>query len=250
MTTRILLFTVLILLSARVICQKTDLLLPSPMDREQIIHHKGYSMSYNSSYVQPSWVAYKVTKSQINKDEKVKTKFIKDPEIHTRSGSVKDYKEGGYIMAQFVNYKDVKQIQGAVPETFYMSNITPMKQVFYNQIWLKTEEMIRLWSNETDGLYVVCGPILAEAPFPTIGENNISVPNRFYKVVYDLKNQKAVGFIFKNGTSSGKLKSFAMSVDEVEQRTGIDLFSGLEDVIEKMVEAKYDPAQWNWEVIE
>ncbi len=230
--------------------QQADVMLPSNLDREQVIHHKGFSLSYNSAYLQPSWVAYKVTKAQINKNGKVKAKYIPDPQVNTRSANKKDYKDGGYIMAQFVNYLDVLQLPGASEETFYMSNITPMKLAYYNHIWIKTEELIRLWSTETDGLYIVCGPILLESPFPTIGDNNVSIPKHFYKAVYDSKNQRAIGFIFKNGMSSGKLKSFAVSIDEIEQQTGIDLFPSLDDEIEKAVEAELDFGKWNFELIE
>ncbi len=230
--------------------QQADILLPSEMNREQVIHHKAFSLSYNSAYLQPSWVAYKVTKAQVNKDDKVKGKYVPDPQVNTKSATKKDYKEGGYIMAQFVNYLDVKQTPGATEETFYMTNISPMKLAYYNHIWIKTEELIRQWSAETDILYVVCGPILLEAPFPTIGDNNVSVPKRFYKAVYDPKNQRAIGFIFKNGMSSGSLESFAVSIDEIEQQTGIDLFPALDDEIERTVEAEQNFNKWNFELIE
>jgi endonuclease G len=230
--------------------QKADVMLPSERDREQVIHHKGFSLSYNSSYLQPSWVTYKVTKVQVNTKDNIKAKYIPDPDVNTRSASKKDYKQGGYIMAQFVNYLDVKQIPGAVEETFYMSNITPMKLAFYNHIWLKTESLIRLWSAGTNELYVVCGPILLDSPFPAIGDNNVSVPKRFYKAVYDPKNQKAIGFIFKNGISSGKLSSFAVTIDEIELQTGIDLFPSLDDEIEKTIEGQLNKDQWDFGLIE
>lgn len=231
--------------------QQADILLPSEMSREQIIHHKGFSLSYNSSYVQPSWVAYKVTKAQVNRDDKVKAKYIPDPEVNTRSATKKDYKQGGYVMAQFVSYLDIKQIPGAVEESFYMTNITPMKLAFHNHIWLLTEELIRLWSaSSTEGLYVVCGPILSDAPFPAMGDNNVSVPTRYYKVVYDPENKKAIGFIFRNGTSSGKLKAYAVSIDKVEQETGIDLFPSLDDDLEMQVESDFQAEDWDFELIE
>ena len=153
-------------------------------------------------------------------------------------------------MAQFVNYLDVKNIPGAVDESFFMTNIAPMKLAFYNYIWLKTEELIRLWTAENDGFYVVCGPILADSPFPTIGENNLSVPKRYYKVLYDPLNQKAIGFIFRNGMSSGTLKSFTVSIDQVEKESGIDLFPSLDDETENRIEANVDYSLWNFEVIE
>ena len=177
-------------------------------------------------------------------------KYIPDPKINTRSADKKDYKQGGYIMAQFVNYLDLQQIPDAIPESFYMTNITPMKQAFYNYIWAKAEEMIRLWSADSDGLYVVCGPILADAPFSTMGDNMVSIPKRYYKAVYDPKNNKAIGFIFKSSKTSGSMKSFALSVDELEKEAGIDLFPSLDDAIENKVEAEYNPEDWDFEVLD
>jgi len=133
---------------------------------------------------------------------------------------------------------------------FYMTNISPMKLAYHNHIWLKTEELIRLWSAGTDGLYVVCGPILADAPFGTIGDNKVSIPKRFYKVVYDPVNQKAIGFLFRNGMSSGKLNSYAKSIDEIEKETGIDLFPSLDDELESRVEAELDLELWDFELEE
>jgi endonuclease G len=237
-------------LSSGITAQKADVLLPSERDREQLIHHTAFSLSYNSSYLLPSWVSYKVTKSQVNRDDKVKAKYIPDPEVNTKSANKKDYKQGGYLMAQFVNYLDIKQFPDAVEESFYLTNIAPMKLAFYNHIWIKTEELIRLWTAENDGFYVVCGPILADAPFQSIGDNNLSVPKRFYKAIYDPKNQRAIGFIFNNGMSSGSLKSFAVSIDTIEKETGIDLFPSLDDELEKKVESELNINQWNFEVIE
>lgn len=243
-------FLIILLFACKLSAQKADILLPSEINREKIIHHEGFSLSYNSSYLQPSWVAYKVSKVQVYPDDKIKAKYIPDPEVDTRSANKKDYKQGGYIMSQFVSYLDIKQIPNAMEESFYLTNITPMKLAFYNHIWLKTEKLIRLWTANTDGLYVVSGPILADSPFAAIGDNNVSVPKRFYRAIYDPLNKKAIGFIFKNSMASGKLNSFAVSIDEIEKETGIDLFPRLDDDIEKSVEAEYNSENWDFKVIE
>lgn len=247
---RISILIVFVIISISLNAQQADILLPSKMAKEQIIHHKGYSLSYNTSYLMPSWLSYKVTRVQVNQNNDVKRKYIPDPMITTRSASKKDYKQAGYIMSQFINYLDLKQIPGAAEESFYLSNIAPMKLAYYNNIWLKTEQMIRLWTLETEGLYIVCGPILTDSPFPTIGSNNVSVPKRYYKAVYDPINQKAIGFIFKNGTSSGSLKSYTVSIDEIEKVTGIDIFPTLDDEIEKKIEAEMSTDDWDFEVLD
>jgi endonuclease G len=242
----------LLLLAIHVFIAKAQLdetLLPATGEREQLIHHKGFSLSYNPSYVQPSWVAYKVSESRVIADE-VKGKYRADPMVTSRSADKKDYKEGGYIMAQFVNYLDIKNIPDAVEESFFMTNITPMKLAYYKHIWLKIEELVRLWSKDPEGLFVVCGAILSDAPFPTIGDNKVSVPTRYYKAVYDPENHRAIGFIFRNGMSSGKLSSYAVSIDEIEKETGLDLFPSLEDDLEERVESEVNFSSWDFELIE
>jgi endonuclease G, mitochondrial len=243
------LFLVLISFSLISKSQKSDTLLPSSMDREQTIHHKAYSLSYNSSYVMPSWVAYKITTTGVNQTEKVKAKYIPDPEVISRSATKKDYSDGGYIMAQLFNYLDVTQDDAAKEETFYMCNIVPMKSGFYNYMWLKSEELIRLWSKNSKGFYVVCGPILTDIPFVTIGVNKVTVPKRFYKAVYDPERQKAIGFIFINGNASGTLKGYAVSIDKIEKETRIDLFQSLDDALKSKIKSEFNINDWNFDLM-
>lgn len=232
------------------IAQIADVLTPAEVSREKIMHYSEFSLSYNSSYRLSSWVAYKVTRSQINKDENSGHKFIVDPGLELPIGNKKDYKKSGYEMAQLVNYYDLKHNQKAVEESFYMSNVSPMKLAYYKHIWLKTEDLIRLWSAGTDGLYVICGPILSDSPFASFGSNNISIPKRFFKAVYDPKNKKAIGFIFRNGMSSGSLNSFVVSIDKIEEESGLDLFHSLDDEIELHIEGQLDLDSWNFELLD
>lgn len=230
--------------------QELKLCLPAEVSREQLIHHTAHSLSYSPNYVLSSWVAYKVSKAHVNKDDKMSGKYVPDPKINSRSAKKKDYKQGGYVLGQLVSYIDVKHSPEAVKESFYMSNIIPVKLAFYNHIWLKLEDLIRLWTIDTDELYVVCGPILADSPFSTMGDNKVSVPKRYFKVVYDKKNNRAIGFIVKNGMASGSLKQYAVSVDEVEKETGLDLFHQVEDELENTIEAQLIYDDWDFEVLD
>ncbi|HBH48276.1 MAG TPA: hypothetical protein DDX98_06535 [Bacteroidales bacterium] len=242
----VVLFLTLSALSAQV----PQNMLPSKMAREQIIEHKAYTMSYSSSYVVPSWLAYKVTNPTVNKEATVKGKYIPDPKITTRAASKKDYKKSGYLMAQLCNYLDVMHIEGAAEETFYTSNIVPMKLAFYQHMWLKTEDLIRLWLRDKEAFYVFTGPITKDAPFPTIGSNKVSVPKHYYKVVYDPDNQEAIAFKFKNGMSSGSLKSYSMSVADLEKITEIDFFPGFDESLKERLKSKVNYEFWNFELEE
>lgn len=228
--------------------QNSDIIIPAKQTRETLIHHKTYSLSYNTSYVMPSWLSYKVTNSNVNKTSSIKGKYIPDPQISSRSASKKDYKDSGYLMGQLVNYLDVAHIEGATEESFYMSNIVPMKLAFHKHMWLKTEDLIRLWLRNTDELYIVCAPILKDGPFKTFGKGKVSNPKRYYKIVYDKQNNQAIGFIFKNGVSSGSLKSYSHSIEKIELETGINFFPELSEDEAKTLKSEVDYDFWKFEI--
>ena len=68
---------------------------------------------------------------------------------------------------------------------------------------------------------VVTGPVLPKEKSITIGNNKVTVPDRYYKVVYDLTPpQKMIGFIIPNSGSTRPLQDFAVTVDAIEKRPG------------------------------
>lgn len=80
----------------------------------------------------------------------------------------------------------------------------------------------------------------------------MSVPEFYYKVIlaplYADENDKAspedaqnimmMAFIFPNEKCEGTLDDYAVTVDEVESRTGLDFFAPLPDSIENEMEGK------------
>ena len=71
----------------------------------------------------------------------------------------------------------------------------------------------------------------------------MSVPRRFFKVVYDESPpRKMIAFVLPNEGSTQPLSSFATPVDEVERQTGIDFFAGLAD--EDALESTSDYSLW------
>ncbi len=54
-------------------------------------------------------------------------------------------------------------------------------------------------------------------------------------------------FILPNQGSKSSLKTYDVSIDSVEQRTGIDFFPSLPDDIEDKLEASVDLSLWGTE---
>ena len=75
--------------------------------------------------------------------------------------------------------------------------------------------------------------------FETIGTRKVAVPERFYKVLLDNKEPdvKAIGFIIPQTDYDKNFRDYAVSVDDVEQVTGLDFFYSLPNSVEDEVEA-------------
>ena len=79
------------------------------------------------------------------------------------------------------------------------------------------EAHVRKWGSSEEVLHVVTGPVLGEG-LATIGSNNVSLPDYFFKVIldYSAPDYKAIGFVLPNRVSKAPLRQYAMAVDEVE----------------------------------
>ena len=132
-------------------------------------------------------------------------------------------------------------------ESFFMSNMSPQHPSFNRGIWKKLEGSVRNWADDNGEIYIVTGPILT-GNYSTIGFNRVSIPNYYYKVILDYKKPelKGIGFILPNQKSNSSLQSFAVTIDEVERKTGIDFYHSLSDEIENQIESTIDVNKWSF----
>ena len=73
------------------------------------------------------------------------------------------------------------------------------------------------------------------------------MPTAFFKVLYcpDEPNKQMIAFIMDNQPGvSRKIRQSCVTVDEVEQRTGLDFFAVLDDDVESVLEATSDYQAW------
>jgi endonuclease G len=109
-------------------------------------------------------------------------------------------------------------------------------------IWKFLEQKVRDWVNSRGELYIVTGCIYGTPNPKTIGPNHVAVPTAFFKVVFDPIRVDAIAFIIPNHKEdSSDLPKFITSVDKVEQETGLDFLSELDDGVESLIEARADP---------
>ena len=213
----------------------------------EIIQHTGYTLSYNEEYEVPQWVAYELTREEVvTQSVERKDNFREDKAVSTGSATLNDYKKSGYDRGHMAPAADFRWSFDAMNDTFYLSNMCPQTHAFNAGIWSDLEEAVRSIAYEDECIYVVTGPVLTDGPYETIGENKVAVPNYFYKVILDYSAPpvKAIGFIMPHENSKEPLSYFAVTVDEVENITGLDFFPLLPDDEEEKLESSLDTTLW------
>lgn len=230
---------------------KNQLLLPSFLtDRaEEIVWHDGFVLSYNRKHLLPNWVSWLLTKERTRGKEKRADNFQPDMDIHKGPlAEDKDYRGTGYDRGHMCPSADCKHTRNSQNQCFLMSNICPQTHTLNAGDWKELEEMTRKWAQRYDSLYIVCGPVLKKGKtYPTIGENKVSVPELYFKVIWrNISDRKAeaIGFVFKNDDTNKPLSEYVLSVDEIEEITGINFFCKFPKELERMAESSVDINAW------
>jgi endonuclease G len=170
--------------------------------------------------------------------------FLPDPLVESGSAVTQDYSRSGYDRGHLCPAGDFRHDRALEDETFYMSNMSPQMPDFNRGIWSDLENKVRSWVKKRGELIIITGPILKKG-LPTIGRmNKIAVPEKFYKIIYDPATEEAIAFIFPNEGSVELVKSFTISIDELETMTGIDFFAKLPDSLEQKIEVNNNVDDW------
>ena len=133
--------------------------------------------------------------------------------------------------------------------------MTPQLGSLNQNIWAKFEVQVRAWARACDTLYVVTGCVLEGSRGKAYDNSGkaVTVPGGYYKALLCYKNSPsfgdggyvAAGFYFEHrGYSQTDVTSdMSMSIDELEEKTGLDFFVNLKKQLPTLsdrIEAK-DP---------
>lgn len=213
----------------------------------QIVHHDNYSLSYSEPHEQAEWVAYELKASHLSTTQHKRPYFEIDKAVKTGAAHWRNYKNSGYDRGHLCPAGDRRYSKDAHDETFLTSNISPQEHKFNSGVWNRLEQKTRYWAKKYNGVYVITGGILEDG-LKTIGEEQVSVPNHFYKVLIDYNNgqPKALAFLMPHKDSSKPLYEFVVSIDTIENVTGIDFFSQLDDAVEHKLESTSAYKNWSF----
>lgn len=216
--------------------------IPAPMTNteEQMLQRRAYTTSYNRQTRLPNWVAWRLTADHAQGDVKrPRNAFHEDDEVPQPRATLADYKGSQWSRGHMCPAGDNKWDRQAMYESFLLTNMCPQDQSVNSGDWNDVEMKCRKWARKYGEIFIVCGPVIdSHTDYPTIGQNRITVPEAFFKVVLvGGKHPKAVGFLCSNSKGHKDDNKRARTVDEIERITGIDFFAALPDDVENSVES-------------
>lgn len=213
----------------------------------QIVKHDYFTLSYNENYEQAEWVAYELKRSYVRSSNFERPYFIEDPKVKTGSADWRNYKKSGYDKGHLCPAGDMEFAINAYNDTFFTSNISPQLHNFNGGVWNRLEQKVRYWATKYDGVYVITAGVLSPK-LKTIGKEEVSVPNYFYKILLDNSNgkYKMIAFLVPSKKSDKPIYNFVVSVDSIEKMTGIDFFPKLDNKTENTLEKSSDYKSWSF----
>jgi len=209
-----------------------------------VVSHTYYTLCYNEKHEQAAWVYYVLNDSMIVGNAKRKSYFLKDSFVVSGTISHSAYTNSGYDRGHLLPAADMKWNQLAMDETFLMSNVSPQNPYFNrNGLWRKLETKVREWVVNRNPLIIIVGGVLTD-DLPKLGGKTVSVPKYYFKIIFDKKAFSSVSFLLENKRNTGLLSGFVVSVDSIEQISGLDFFHFLPDSLENDMEKTADLSDW------
>lgn len=243
------------------------------MDGVQILN---YALEWDNTKRHANWVAFTFDTTTSADNVKRTDAWSVDPKLPAEMQvQESDHKNDGFDRGHLCASEDRVYLKEANDQTFYYSNISPQLKDFNGGFWRKLETRVQTWGRSTadgvyDKVYVTKGGTLnkllknfkgttVDGGTPTTDANGFTIhglacPEYYFMAVLSQKDDvfHAIAFLVphKEGMtenpSSDELKEYVVSVDKLEEETGIDFFCNLPDVLENEVEAACNLNDWAW----
>ena len=212
-----------------------------------------YSVEWDCDKKAQRWSAYQMTTAtMVQKTSRYYSndnQYPYDPDLPNNAYLTRDcFWNSGYDHGHICPSADRLYSAEANYQTFFLTNMQPQSKAFNaddKSPWYRLESQVRSWAKNagTEVLYVVKGGTIEDDQIrPTLVKGEMRVPQYFF-VALLLKNAqgyKAVGFWMEHRDSYityEPLANWAVNIDELEEKTGIDFFCNLPDDVENRVES-------------
>ena len=199
----------------------------------QVLNYQAIRVNFNPTLRIPNCVAYELTATMVDMadapghENRKSYNYARDPNVKSCPENW-EYRGSGYSRGHMAPAMDMRWGKTAMAECFYMTNMCPQDIKLNNDHWRSLEEKVHRWAKRDKRLLIFTGPIMGKSPM-MIGKEkkNIAVPDAFFKVIYAPEKGRAIAFIYDNKPCPGGITKYAVTVAEVERRTGLTFSSSI-----------------------
>ena len=213
--------------------------------------YRNYSFGWSQKDRVALWVAYPLCKLYTNGSAGRTNAWALDPLLGDLSAAPFGGYAGSYARGHQLPSADRQCCDEANAQTFYGTNMTPQLNEHNEGIWSALESKVRNIANGSDTTYVVTGVIVSASSKKEKDsyDNNVTIPDAYFKVLLRYSKSSTLGqwnaaaFYLEHRKYSENLgKQHSMSVDELEEMTGIDFFVNLPAKVGEAQAAKIEAA--------
>jgi len=223
---------------------------PRSAEPTQVLDNPGFLVGYSEGRRQPLWVAYRAESLKGRRLGKRPERFEADPRVANAVTDI-DYRGSKYTRGHLAPNYLIGKLYGRAAQhaTFLLTNVSPQLRRLNELAWQRLEEAeADVVAPRAIELWVVAGPVFGTAP--RVLKSGIQVPDAFFRAWLDVDDGKprVLAFVVPQAVCGTEpLSKFLVSVDEIEQRTGLDLFHELADPQEAALEREIATNPWRLE---
>ncbi len=206
--------------------------------------YRNYSFGWSQKDRVALWVAYPLNKMYTAKNVSRTDEWAYDPLLGTDSSapfsyygrkSPTDRGEDPYARGHQLPSADRLCNREANVQTFYGTNMTPQLFDHNGGIWSDLENKVRNLAEKSDTTYIVTGCLVegGETVYDSDGKP-MTVPTGYFKALLRYSKSSTLGqwnaaaFYLEHRAYSESLgNQHSMSIDELEEITGLDFFANL-----------------------
>lgn len=218
---------------------------------------RNYSYYWDAENLVAHWVAYPLNDGLAGKGSRTDDWGL-DPKLPRNMQPVlfKGFR-GGYDRGHQLPSADRLNRPDNV-QTFYGTNMTAQLGGLNQKGWASFEGTVRDWSRQFDTLYVVTGCTVKESTRVAYDNDGkaVAVPTAYFKALLGYKRDMsiasstrgymAIGFYYPHEAYNGDCMSKSMTIDALEQETGMDFFVNLPTAVGQTLADRIESTKDSW----
>jgi endonuclease G len=185
----------------------------------------GFAVMHSAISRTPLWSAEHLTAERVAQTKRIKRNntFHAEPRLPPgERAELRDYARSGFDRGHMSPAGDMPD-RTSQYDSFSLANMVPQDPHNNQTLWSGIEEVTRKFATYRGELYVITGPIFEGSALERLNMR-VLVPTHLFKAIYDPAGNAAAAYLAPNRSNA---TYEAVSIAELERRTGIRLFPNM-----------------------